>query len=241
MTLHSSIDEPPEPAAYPVVEGWAPVQVVNPVQTPDPEAASTLEAWLKAIHVLEARHLSAATRQRLQDCGRICEELAGVLAGVEPGEGKAAERTLHFALIRGRIQAVSSMFACPRGTFIELLVTAPWNVLGRDDPADPRTVRGAGTALVKQAIQRSWHRGCRGRVALQAENVRTLPFYERLGFYRMSPADRPLTLVPPGEKGWSPSIVRVALGQPGPEEETSPWLVLDPSQSRNDAPPAHAA
>src|SRR6266542_4844592 len=46
---------------------------------------------------------------------------------------------------RSRVRLATTRFACPRGTFVELLVTAPWNLLGPDDPRDPRTARGAGT------------------------------------------------------------------------------------------------
>jgi hypothetical protein len=240
VNLHSAVDEPPEPAARPL-QGWAATPVVNPIHPQAVEAGVTLDAWLRVIDVLEARDLTPLTRQRLQDSRRLCQELANVLAGTEQGEGKAADRSLFCVRARGRTQAMSSMFACPRGTFIELLVTAPWNLLSREDPADPRTVRGAGTALVREAMARSHRRGCLGRVSLQAENPRTLPFYERFGFHRMSLADRPLTLVPPGEYGWSPSLLRVALGTPGPEEARSPWLVLDAGRRSEDFGPGRAA
>jgi GNAT superfamily N-acetyltransferase len=198
------------------------------VELPAPLAQITLRSWLEAIPLLERRDLTAATRARLEDARRITEELTNVLAGVEPGEGRGSERTLHLALARDRVQGLCSMFACPRGTFIELLVSAPWNVLGPRDPPDPRSVRGAGTALVEAAATWSARRGCGPRVALQSDNPRAVAFYERIGFHAMTPADDPLSLVPPGERGWSPAVVRVAQGRPGVEERRSPWLVLDP-------------
>jgi hypothetical protein len=123
------------------------------------------------------------------------------------------------------------MFACPRGTFVELLATAPWNLLGPTDPRDPRTVRGAGTALVQAARQWSARRGCGGAVALQAANARAAAFYERLGFRAMHAGDAPLSLVPPGDAGWSPSVLRLSRGHPGSEESASPWMLLEPRQA----------
>jgi GNAT superfamily N-acetyltransferase len=200
-------------------------------------ARTALRAWLDAVPVLQQRDLTATTRTRLEDGRRIAEELANVLEGREPGEGRAPERTLHVALARDRVQGLCSMFACPGGTFIELLVTAPWNSLGPDDPPDPRTVRGAGTALIAAASHWSARRGTGSRVALQAENPRAGAFYERLGFRPLLPADEPLAIVPPGEQGWSPAILRVAAGRPTAEEVRSPWLVLDPRRLRAVAQP----
>jgi hypothetical protein len=67
-------------------------------------------------------------------------------------------------------------------------------------------------------------------VALQAENALSLRYYEGLGFGRMAAADGPLTVVPPGARGHSPSILRVASGCPGDEERRMPWLLLDPGR-----------
>jgi hypothetical protein len=47
----------------------------------------------------------------------------------------------------------------------------------------------------------------------------------------MRPEDGPLGLVPPGDAGWSPEILRVAAGRPGPREREMPWLGLEPSRS----------
>jgi len=227
----STCEDPPSQLAR-LVQGRAPgIAVSTALDARDPAAHATLRSWLDAIAVLERRDLSPRTRARLGDSRRLCGELDRVLAGVEPGEGCAPERTLHVALARGRVHGMASMFARPGGTFIELLVTAPWNVLGADDPPDPRTVRGAGTALVAAASEWSRRRGCGGRVALQAENRRALVFYDRLGFRPMRPEDHPLSLVPRGRQGWSTSIVRVARGRCGVEEARSPWLLLDPRRA----------
>ena len=227
MNLYRSSDEPPERNARPGV-GRASLDPEY-VSTTDPGWCDTLEAWLGAIEQLESYRLCTLSRARLQDSHRICKELLHVLRGSEPGEGRSCDRSLLAVGCLGRTQALSSMFACPRGTFVELIATAPWNLLGKDDPPDPRTLRGAGSALMGEAVSWSRRRGRGGRVALQAENPRTLGFYERTGFRRMVPADEPLTLVPRGESGWSPEILRMVRGCPGPDEERSSWLVLDPA------------
>lgn len=228
MYSYQSADEPPERTARPAAAGWAPPLSAERVPATDPIWSTTLDVWLEAIRRLERAPISPLARAKLQDSRRICTELVHVLRGEEPGEGRACERSLLAVRALGCTQALSSMFACPGGTFIELMATAPWNLLGKGDPPDPRTLHGAGSALVGEAVRWSRLRGCGGRVALQAENPRTLRFYERIGFRRMAPEDGPLTLVPPGESGWSPEILRVAQGCPGPDEERAPWLVLDP-------------
>jgi hypothetical protein len=225
MPSLSATEDPPSSIARAFGARAVPI-LCSAIPPRDAEARSTLAAWLDAIPVLEARRLSAQTRARLGDSRAVCAELARVLDGTEPGEGRASERTLHVATARGRAQGLCSMFACPGGTFVELLVTAPWNLLGPDDPGDPRTVRGAGTALVEVASSWSARRGCGGAVALQAATLRAAAFYERLRFRAMRADDDPLSIVPAGNAGWSASILRLAGGRPGVEERESPWMVL---------------
>ena len=74
-------------------------------------------------------------------------------------------------------------------------------------------------------------RGCGGAVALQAASLRAAAFYERLGFRRMRSGDDPLSLVPPGEDGWSPEILRVVAGRPESKEREMPWLLLEPARA----------
>ena len=225
-TMSSTSEDPPSSLAR--AEAPARASILCTSANPrDRGVRATLEAWLEAIPILERRALSAPTRTRLEDSLAVCRELARVIDGIEAGEGRAAERTLHLATVRGRVQGLCTMFGCPGGTFVELLVTAPWNLLGPGDPPDPRTVRGTGTALVAAASSWSAVRGCGGAVALQAATLRAAAFYERLGFRRMRPEDRPLALVPPGDEGWSPEILRVAAGRPGLREHEMPWLFLE--------------
>ena len=230
MKSFAGAEEPPERNARPA-HGRAPRQPDEAGQLGHLVVRQTLEGWRDSIRDIGRRQLTRLTRARLEDCRRISDELAQVLAGREEGEGTASERWLRVASGSGRVQAVSSMFACPRGIFVELLVTAPWNLLDRDDPRDLRTVRGAGTALIADAVGWSRACGCGGRVSLQAENTRTLGFYEHIGFRLMQPSDEPLSLVPSGEAGWSAPVLRLAAGKPRPADRQSPWLVLDPGRA----------
>jgi GNAT superfamily N-acetyltransferase len=231
----TSVEEPPEPTAHPRA-GWA-FELCTDLSTSDPSVQATLQSWIATAAVLATRPLTPRTRLKLEDSRRIAEELAHVLANEEPGEGTPERRRLLGVTLHGQPQAIVTAFPCPRGTFVELLVAAPWNLLGPGDPCDLRTVRGAGAALLARLEARSRTRGCGGRLALMAENPRSRERYERLGFRRMCPADAPLELVPAGRDGWSPSILRVASGHPGPEEERCPWMVLERNAG---APPLRA-
>lgn len=206
---------------------------VSPIQPDDQGLPALLRGWDWVARSLLSRELAPASRARLEDSRRIVNELLQVLGGEEEGEGSASERKVFAAVHRGQIQAVVSAFLCPRAVFIELLASAPWNLLGPGDPPDARGVRGAASALVSHAESLAWGSGAGGRVALQAENPRSLEVYARLGFARMRPSDAPLKLVPRGEHGWSASVVRLARGDAGPEELRSPWLVLDPERLRH--------
>jgi hypothetical protein len=197
----------------------------------DPLLRAGLAEWERlATALLGGCELGAETRPRIEDDLRIIRELRNVLDGVEPGEGTAREREVCAAFGQGRLQGVCSYFDCQGGVFIELLATAPWNLLRGWEPPDRRAVRGVGQALIERAKRLSFASGHGGRVALQAENPRCLEHYYRLGFQLMRPSDLPLALVPKGEKGWSPEALRVARGQCGPEEARAPWLLLDPSR-----------
>ena len=227
MHSYLSSDEPPEPTAR-----LAPRRAslhAEYVSATDPGVCSTLDGWMHEIEQLERSPVCALSRAKLQDSRRICGELLHVLRGTGPGEGSASERSFVAVRALGRTQALASMFACPGATFIELIATAPWNLLGKEDPRDPRTIHGAGSTLMNHAVSWSLARGCAGRVALQADNPRALRYYERMGFRRMTPEHQPLALVPQGDSGWSPEILRIARGRPGPDEERAPWLLLDPT------------
>jgi GNAT superfamily N-acetyltransferase len=230
-------DDPAEPAAR-RDRVRAPFDLSLGVDPADPPLHATLRGWDWVARSLLARDaVSPQTRVRLEDSRRIVGELLAVVSGEEPGEGVPWRRQLVTASAGGRVQAVAALFPCPRSIFVELVATAPWNLLAAGDPADARAVRGAGGALLEHAERWSRGSGRGGRVSLQAENPRALALYERLGFAPMRPSDAPLALVPPGADGYSPSVLRLARGCPAPQDLSAPWMLLDPAR-RGARPPA---
>jgi hypothetical protein len=201
-----------------------------PLSPADPDVHALLERWDWVARALLRRDLSPETRDRLQDWRRIGGELLAVLTGHEEGEGAPQERLLRAAVHEGEVQGLASIFICRRAAFVELLLTAPWNLLGEGDPPDARAVRGAGRALVQAASVLARQGRAGGRVTLQAENPRAQAAYERLGFSLLRPSDAPLAVVPRGVKGWSAPVIRLARGEPGPEEQKAPWMILDPER-----------
>lgn len=217
-------DDPSERSARPTRA--ASFRILS-LHTDDPDLLALLRRWDWIARSLLSRGVSPPTRSRLLDWRRIGGELLAVLEGQEDGEGAPSERLVRAAVHRGEVQALATIFICRRAAFVELLVSAPWNLLGPDDPPDVRAVRGAARALVGAASALSRAGGAHGHVALQAENPRCQAFYERMGFHVMRPSDAPLALVPRGKKGWSAPVVRLARGEAGPEERKAPWMLLD--------------
>jgi len=203
---------------------------ISSIPAGDPDLRTLLRGWDWVARSLLSRGACSEARSRLLDSRRIVGELLGVLDGQEEGEGTAPDRLIRAAVHRGQIQGVASIFLCPRAAFIELLASAPWNLLTPEDPPDARSVRGAGRALVLYASSLARASGAGGRVTLQAENPRSLSAYERMGFARIRPSDAPLALVPRNKKGWSAPVLRLARGEAGPEERSSPWMILDPDR-----------
>jgi GNAT superfamily N-acetyltransferase len=235
--MRATHDEPDERRAR-LDHGRATFHITDGLDPGDPALLSTLRGWdWVARSLLSRGAVGAPTRTKLEDSRRIVGELARVLAGEEPGEGTDAERHVFAAVAGGQVQAVAALFPCPRAVFVELVATAPWNLLGPGDPPDARAIRGAGSALLSHAERWSRRTGRGGRVSLQAENPRALGIYERMGFQKMRPSDAPLALVPEGDHGWSASILRLAQGRAGPEEARSPWMLLDPARRASAAVP----
>jgi hypothetical protein len=207
--------------------------LLRDVAPDDPRLLARLDDWqATAAALLAGPPLSSEERLRLEDSARILAELARVLAGDEAGEGRSRDRHVTLAFAAGRTQGICAWFACRRGVFVELLATAPWNLVRCEPARIPRArAPGAGRALVAEAVRVSRALGAGGRVALQAENPRCAALYARLGFAAMRPSDAPLALVPQGDHGWSSAVLRLARGAPGPEEARAPWLVLDPART----------
>lgn len=87
--------------------------------------------------------------------------------------------------------------------YIDLLATAPWNVINTD-----KTVKGAGTQTIAEAVKLSDKEGYNGRVRLYPIDE-AKPFYEKLGFkevantfgdWELSPTDARLLLSKLGTK-----------------------------------------
>jgi hypothetical protein len=227
----TSFDDPEKRRARPVLQPGRAGFTIDPVSPSDPALNLALREWDWMARGLLARGaVSAQTRPNLEDSRRIVGELGRVLAGDEPGEGIQEHRSVFVARRIGCIQAAAALFASPRAVFVELVATAPWNLLGAADPPDARMVRGAGTALLQHASAWSLATGGGGRVSLQAENPRCRAYYEWLGFERMTAADEPYTLVPRGPRGFSEPVRRVAEGREGPDEQRSPWMLFDPAR-----------
>jgi hypothetical protein len=229
--MRSSLDDPAEARARaPRARASFTVHDATPG---DAAVALALRAWRRAARGLLRRHdLSPESRLRIEDGLRIGAEILRVLRGDEPGEGPARARRVRVAIARGRVQAICTVFTCARAIYVELLASAPWNLLGPEDRRDGRTVRGAGGALVAHAGRLSRALGRGGRVALQAENPRSRRVYEHLGFAPMAPADRPLTLVPRAVTGWAPPLLRLARGRAAPKDLRCPFMLLDPARAR---------
>lgn len=78
--------------------------------------------------------------------------------------------------------------------YIEYLATAPWNILEKGK--DERSVKGAGTEAIIQAIKLSQEAGFKGQVKLEALKD-AVPFYKKMGFTGSS---QKMTLSPENAK-----------------------------------------
>lgn len=77
----------------------------------------------------------------------------------------------------GNMQAATSLEIRSDRVHVSLLATAPWNVTGND----PRSVKGAGKAMMAEIVRESIRQGKNGQVDLYAvPNARG--FYESVGF-----------------------------------------------------------
>ncbi|BDG07345.1 N-acetyltransferase [Anaeromyxobacter paludicola] len=226
--MHTSLDDPEERCAR-LPRGRASFTIHR--LPPDAALLGLIHEWEAKARELRRRDVAAETRRRLSDDERLLFDLEETLTGEKPGEADAPGRVLRVARSGGRVQAVAALFRCRRAIFVEYLVAAPWNLLGPDDPPAIESRRGAGTALLVQAVRTSLAVGRGGRVALQAENPRCLAVYEHLGFQRMRPADLPRTLVPSREGWWTEPAARLAAGVESLAERESPWLLFDPARA----------
>ena len=87
--------------------------------------------------------------------------------------------------------------------FVQYLATAPWN---REWLVKPPKFRGAGSALLFQAVCHSWNLGFDGRVTLLSNpSERTREFYKKRSLTQISIADDGMIefeLEPPAAQRW---------------------------------------
>ena len=236
--MHTALDDPEERCArLPVSRASFTIHRLPP----DAALLGLIHEWEARARELRRRDVAVETRRRLSDDERLLEDLEETLTGDEPGEADAPERVLRVARCAGRVQAVAALFRAPRAVFVEYLVAAPWNLLGREDPPAIETRRGAGTALLVQAVRSSLATGLGGRVSLQAENPRCLAFYEHLGFAPVRASDQPRALVPRREGWWTTPVARLGAGVETLEDRQSPWMIFDPARAGDAAPLVRAA
>jgi hypothetical protein len=175
---------------------------------------SILRSWRSATATLLARSVITATARETIECQkRLCDEMFEWIlpGGVPPGDFLVATAD-------GVPQGIAAVEVLERSLFIHYLVSAPWNALTAGDLADLRTTRGACSALIVKAVQRSAGLGFAGRVSLEAINDRCRAIYQHLGFER-----RPLE-----ELGGAIPIDLYGATN----AHTRCWMQLEPARSR---------
>lgn len=89
---------------------------------------------------------------------------------------------------QGRLQAAAIVHQRSDYLEVDLIATAPWNVLQNQ----PQSVKGAGTALMEELVKESIGLGFVGRLKLYAV-PRAKQFYEKIGLEETLEGDWELT------------------------------------------------
>lgn len=84
----------------------------------------------------------------------------------------------------GRLQAAGIVHLQSDYLEVDLIATAPWNIL----PNQPESLKGAGTALMEELVKESKDLGFGGRLKLYAI-PRARQFYEKLGLEETAQGD----------------------------------------------------
>lgn len=88
----------------------------------------------------------------------------------------------------GRLQAAAIVHQRSNYLEVDLIATAPWNILQNQ----PESVKGAGTSLMEQLVKESQELGFEGRLKLYAI-PRAKQFYEKIGLEETDEGDWELT------------------------------------------------
>lgn len=88
----------------------------------------------------------------------------------------------------GRLQAAAIVHQRSNYLEVDLIATAPWNILQNQ----PQSVKGAGTALMEELVKESVGLDFRGRLKLYAI-PRAKQFYEKIGLEETDEGDWELT------------------------------------------------
>jgi len=135
-------------------------------------AKSDLEKWFGSgkQHVLKTDD----EIQLIIDCSSLRADIIDAIEKGSPGQviGVYDEK--------GVLQAAA--FVSTKNGFFEVLqiVSAPWNQEIEMYKDDPRRVRGAGTAVIEEAISTSMRAGYHGDIHLDAVET-AVPFYKKIG------------------------------------------------------------
>jgi hypothetical protein len=153
--------------------------------------ASIARSWRSAAAALRARpRLSVAARETIECQRALFEELCACGSSFE----------LRVATADGLPQGIAALEPLEQTVFIHYLISAPWNALTVSDVTDLRTMRGACSALIADAVRRSAASGRGGLVSLEAVNDRCAAIYRHLGFSRIDlPRTYPADLYQPAE------------------------------------------
>ena len=88
----------------------------------------------------------------------------------------------------GRLQAAAIIYQRSNYLEVDLIATAPWNIL----PNQPESIKGAGTALMENLVKESVDLGFGGRLKLYAI-PHAKQFYEKIGLEETDEGDWELT------------------------------------------------
>lgn len=94
------------------------------------------------------------------------------------------EKVLAIKDKQGNLQALATYKNTKNGIYIDLLASAPHNII----PGYPAATKGAGSSAIEAAIKLGLSQGKKGEVTLSALRD-AIPFYEKIGFVKQKGSD----------------------------------------------------